>query len=466
MARPAGGLAAPTASPGDAAARGVTLLDEGRRALDDAERAAREARRARARAARDGDVRAAEARRADAQRATAFARAAAALSGALALEAPGAREALLRLRRDALAAAEEAGDPAEVAAARALLLELAPDLAAELDRPGEVRLATDPPGAEVEVRRHELAPDGRLRAAQVGPLPGVGLTPTRLVLPAGSYQLVVRRPGLREQRLPLVVARGGAHDLLVRLYPEAAVGSGFVVISGAGADVPDVLMSRHEVRLDEYYGFLVAIRERSGAAAAQLRTPARAPAIAPFIPAVPLWTFPDDPTLGPGWPHGFDPSWPVFGVTWFDATHYCTWLSERARDAGEDVTYRLPTAAEWRRAAAGADGRRYPWGDRFDPAWTVSLRAGDARPARGLRLVTAGTTDADESPWGVRDLAGSVAEWTADWLDEARELRRVCGGAWTDVDPERFRVDAPAGLDPNTSSPSVGFRVVKELRGR
>ncbi|MBX3472485.1 MAG: SUMF1/EgtB/PvdO family nonheme iron enzyme, partial [Planctomycetes bacterium] len=347
----------------------------------------------------------------------------------------------------------------------ALLLELAPELAAELDRPGEVRLSTDPPGADVEVRRYEPGPDGRLRAAPLGPLPGVGLTPTRLALPAGSYQLVLRRPGLHEQRLPLVVARGDDRAVAVRLYPEALVGPDFVVVSGAGAQ-DDLLLGRREVRLDEYFGFLAAIRERSGAAAAQARTPARAPAIPPFIPAVPLWTFPEDPALGPGWPPGFDPSWPAFGVTWFDATHYCTWLSERARDEGQDVTYRLPTAAEWRRAAGGADGRRYPWGDRFDPSWAATLRGGEARPVRGLRLVTAGTTPADESPWGVRDLAGSVAEWTADWLDEARELRRVCGGAWADVDPERFRLDAAAGLDPNASSPYVGFRVVKALPRR
>ena len=53
---------------------------------------------------------------------------------------------------------------------------------------------------------------------------------------------------------------------------------------------------------------------------------------------------------------------PVVNVSWYDAVSYCEWLSQ---ERGE--TYRLPTEAEWEKAARGGDGRLYPWGDDFDP---------------------------------------------------------------------------------------------------
>ena len=58
-----------------------------------------------------------------------------------------------------------------------------------------------------------------------------------------------------------------------------------------------------------------------------------------------------------------DPQQPVAGVSWFEADHYCQWLSSQTRR-----TYRLPSEAEWERAARGTDGRTYPWGEEPDCA--------------------------------------------------------------------------------------------------
>ena len=99
---------------------------------------------------------------------------------------------------------------------------------------------------------------------------------------------------------------------------------------------------------------------------------------------------------------------PVVNVSWEDALAYSKWLSEKT-----GKQYRLPTEAEWEKAARGEDGRLYPWGNEFDPnkANTREASIGD-------------TTDVGkfsrqgDSPYGCADMAGNVWEWCNDWFDE------------------------------------------------
>ena len=140
---------------------------------------------------------------------------------------------------------------------------------------------------------------------------------------------------------------------------------------------------------------------------------------------------------------------PVVLVSHGDAMAYAAWLSART-----GRVWRLPTALEWEKAARGPDGRRFPWGDRFDPA---RLNSHDAGPFDTLPV---GGFPAGASVYGVLDAAGQVFEWTASPGNPGRFL--VKGGSWDDrgcgVCRPAARHARPAGI----RHILIGFRLVAE----
>lgn len=137
---------------------------------------------------------------------------------------------------------------------------------------------------------------------------------------------------------------------------------------------------------------------------------------------------------------------PVVGVSWHDAVAYCTWLCTKTARR-----YRLPTEAEWEKAARGVDGRRYPWGNEWQDG-AANIGGSDTTPVSQY--------DAGVSPDGCFDLLGNVQEWTdtaAGW-----EERIYRGGSYRSTLAE-IRGSARAASNEDSKVPWRGFRVVMAI---
>lgn len=241
----------------------------------------------------------------------------------------------------------------------------------------------------------------------------------------------------------------------------------FLMGSPPGPGIPDYETPPHEVVLPAYRigTYPVTVRE-----------------YAAFIKQVKTQAVP----LNAGWFNRQPPpdrlDHPVTHVTWHDAVAYCTWLSG---DTGR--RYRLPSEAEWEKAARGTDGRLYPWGDTWDAA---HVHLGDTTaavmlPAAGMAVPA---RPGGASPYGCCDLLGNVQEWTRTlWgsqpqtpeygypydPDDGREVahggqlpplaRLVHRGGSFKSQSADLRSSARANYSPSSAIAWRGFRVVLEI---
>jgi formylglycine-generating enzyme required for sulfatase activity len=157
------------------------------------------------------------------------------------------------------------------------------------------------------------------------------------------------------------------------------------------------------------------------------------------------------------------PNRPVVTVTWLDAEAYCRWAGVR-----------LPTEAEWERAARGAEGRRYAWGSDAPSAELANYNESGVGHASPVGLFPQGSTP---EPENIADLTGNVWEWVFDWYgasyyEESEktnpkgpasgEYRDLRGGSWLH-DPPTLRAAGRNGDLPGSRGDHIGFRCARHV---
>lgn len=159
-------------------------------------------------------------------------------------------------------------------------------------------------------------------------------------------------------------------------------------------------------------------------------------------------------------------NFPVAGVSFSDALEYCKWLSTKL-----GLPVRLPTEAEWERAARGTDGRKYPWGDE----WQKDAARSDET---GSKLSPVKSFPINRSPFGVYDMAGNVWEWTAEKAGRAADIAdprarkaladgvrlRVVKGGSAFEKPLNISAQSRYEIPEDTKDAWVGFRYVIEQK--
>ena len=352
--------------------------------------------------------------------------------------------------------------------------------AAYLKGDGALSLVTHPPGAEVLLHRY-VAQNRRLVPKFERSL---GKTPLRQVtLPMGSYLCVLRHPGREDVRYPVSIGRQehwhgvrpGERDPTPIWLPRrgALAADDRYVPAGwfwSGGDptahqslprrrlwVDALVVKRFPVTNRQFLAFLDDLMATGREDEALRHVPREKGGTVGELGAMiygreergRFFLRPD--ADGDVW----EPELPVCMIDWRGALAYSRWWAARNGQA-----WQLPGELEWEKAARGADGRFYPWGDVLDPSWCCMRDSHRGHPLPSV----VDTFPVDESPYGVRGMGGNMRDWCADVfvidgpkvtndivspadiVGETSAARRVIrGGAWSSSARSASATDPGAG---------------------
>ena len=307
-----------------------------------------------------------------------------------------------------------------------------------LEDGGWVSLRCAQPNAAVEITRND--------STESAPRYDGDLPLVRLPLQEGSYTARVRAAGHAAAALPFLVRRTACYDaagagpnreLSISLLRPGDIPAGFDYIPGG-----ETLVQDDPPRWDFVASFLMQRFEVTNGDLAGWYTPSQRKLLGAISTMEGEGEYPERPARG----MKIDSLGPIArGLTQVLTPHPPDWYCD------------LPTVAEWMRAARGADGRRFPWGDRFERGNSANYMASehfgkDPTPAE------VGRNEGDVSPFGTRDMAGSVAEVTRNAAYPIPGHRIVCGGSYRSYRRDQLAVTFRREYAYSEQNPEIGFR--------
>ena len=358
---------------------------------------------------------------------------------------------------------------------------------------GRLTLLTDPDGVEVMAQRYE-----RKHRRLVLDKPSLlGTTPLDgAAIPMGSYLLTLSAPGYASVQCPIFIGRqdrweskppGEDRPHILRLPRAEHLDDGDIFVPAgwfwAGDDrershaipkqrvwLDSFIIKQFPVTNREFIQFLddTALLGRESKALEYVPRSRGS-----LTRGEPTFELTDDGfvPLVEGGLDAWEMDWPVTMITWEAANAYAQWYSMRT-----GVVWRLPGELEWEKAARGTDGRVYPWGDFFDPAWccTEESHIEQAYP----QVVNSYPTDV--SPYGVRGLAGNALDMCLDhWRPEGPPIKdgrhtiqhstrtesvvRVAKGSSWNRGAHLARAYHRFLVTPNLRADFLGFRLARSL---
>ncbi len=280
----------------------------------------------------------------------------------------------------------------------------------------------------------------------------------------GRYRVSVRAEGYAPLQMPILLERLASMEFRVQLRSREQIPEDFVFIPAGEfltgspdrvrrrsnrINLSDFAIQRTPVTCGEYVEFLndLAAQDMEMARRFAPRTSEEAPSYFPVVNG--RFVVPEEDNDGDAW----DPDWPICMVNHEDAVAYANWYQQK-----HGLPVRLPSSLEWEKAARGIDQRLYPWGNHFDPSFCRmrETTAGFSFPA------PVGTYQDDTSPYGVRDMAGNICEWTSTAHETSPGTFVLRGGSYNSF-PLMCRLDWHLNGPAIYRHSHYGFRLLLEL---